>query len=94
MKISGSGEFDVIVIGAGPGGSALAALLAKEGLSVLLADKNAQAGGKMLTVRRGGFAYELFPINGVPARSSLFEKLIDDLGIEGKIGRASCRERV
>jgi phytoene dehydrogenase-like protein len=74
--------FDVIVIGAGPGGSALSAILAKEGLKVLLVEKNSRAGGKMLSMRRDGFTYEMFPINGVPARNSLFEKLIGDLGLE------------
>ena len=47
--------YDAIIVGAGPGGSAIAALLAKAGLRVLLVDKNAQAGGKMLIVERDGF---------------------------------------
>ena len=35
-----SGEWDVVVVGAGPAGSAMAALLAREGLSVVLLDKS------------------------------------------------------
>jgi prolycopene isomerase len=78
-------NFDVIVVGAGPGGSAIAAILAKEGLHVLLVDKNASAGGKMLTVQRDGFYYEMFPINAVPSRGSHFEKLTVDLGLADEV---------
>lgn len=85
MSTLGDSQFDAIIVGAGPGGSAIAALLAKEGLHVLLVDKNAVAGGKMLSVRRDGFVYEMFPINAVPARNSLFEKLIHDLELEDEI---------
>jgi phytoene dehydrogenase-like protein len=77
--------YDVIVVGAGPGGSALAALLAKAGLRTLLVDKNRAAGGRMMTVHRDGFSFELFPINCVPAKDSLFEKLIQDLGLEDQV---------
>jgi NADPH-dependent 2,4-dienoyl-CoA reductase/sulfur reductase-like enzyme len=37
-------RFDVIVVGAGPGGSTLAALVAKMGRRVLLIDKNPSVG--------------------------------------------------
>ena len=40
-------KYDVIVVGAGPGGSTTAALLARRGLRVLLLDKNERAGGRM-----------------------------------------------
>jgi phytoene dehydrogenase-like protein len=78
-------DYDVIVVGAGPGGSALAALLAKAGLRTLLVDKNRAAGGRMMTVHRDGFSFELFPINCVPATDSLFEKLTQDLGLEDQV---------
>lgn len=78
-------KFDAIIVGAGPGGSSIAALLAKEGLNVLLIDKHSVAGGKMLTVERDGFYYEMFPINAVPSHNSLFEKLISDLGLENEV---------
>ena len=42
--------FDAIVVGAGFGGSACAAVLAKEGLRVCLVDKNSLPGGKAMTV--------------------------------------------
>jgi phytoene dehydrogenase-like protein len=55
-------NYDVIVIGAGPGGSAAAALLAKEGKKVLLVDKNKSAGGKMMTIHdKDGFHESQIP---------------------------------
>jgi phytoene dehydrogenase-like protein len=85
MATSTSNQFDAIIVGAGPGGSAIAALLAKAGLHVLLVDKNAAAGGKMLTVQQDGFFYEMFPINAVPSRDSLFEKLTSALELENEV---------
>lgn len=85
MTTADHSPYDAIVVGAGPGGSASAALLAKAGLHVLLMDKNATAGGKMLTIQRDGFSYELFPINAVPSRNSLFESLIRDLELENEV---------
>jgi len=78
-------KFDLIVIGAGPGGSTLAALMANKGMNVLLIDKNHCAGGRMLTIRKDGYSYEMFPINGVPARNSLFEKVSKELGVEDEL---------
>jgi len=78
-------EYDVIVVGAGPGGSACAALLAHRGLHVLLLDKNPRAGGRMMLMEKDGFRYETFPINGVPARGSRFERIIAELGLESEV---------
>ncbi|MFN2184407.1 MAG: NAD(P)-binding protein, partial [Anaerolineae bacterium] len=87
MATTGEAEtdYDLIVVGAGPGGSALAALLAKARLRTLLVDKNRAAGGRMMTVHRDGFSFELFPINCVPATGSLFQKLVHDLGLEDQV---------
>jgi len=73
--------FDVIVAGAGPGGVACAALLAKAGVHTLLLDKNTRAGGKAITVSRGGFKYELGPKLQVPMRDPAFKSLFSELGI-------------
>ena len=67
--------FDAIVIGAGPGGTTVASLLANDGKKVLLVDKNNTPGGRMVTFKKDGYKYELFPINCVPTRNSLFEEL-------------------
>jgi electron transfer flavoprotein-quinone oxidoreductase len=47
-KMSGT-EFDAIVVGAGPGGSATAYTLAKAGLQVLLVERGRQAGSKNMS---------------------------------------------
>ncbi|MGB3905316.1 MAG: FAD-dependent oxidoreductase, partial [Anaerolineae bacterium] len=57
-------KHDVIVVGAGFGGAACAALLAKRGLKTLLLEKNALAGGKALTMSKEGFRYEFWPVVG------------------------------
>ena len=75
-------RFDAIIIGAGPGGSALSAILANAGMKILLIDKHSHAGGKMMTIEKGGFSYEMFPLNGVPTRNSHFERLMKELDID------------
>ena len=78
-------NYDVIVIGAGPGGITCGALLAKWGLKTLVIDKNSQPGGKMMTVSREGFRYELFPILGMPALGSHFHTVIEKLDLEKEV---------
>ena len=77
--------YDVIVIGAGPGGVTCGAMLAKWGLDTLVVDKNSQPGGKMITLSRDGFRYELFPVFGVPAEGSHFHTVIKELGLEKEV---------
>ena len=84
--------FDVIVIGAGPGGAPCAALLAKRGFNVLLLEKNNDAGGKAMTMRKQGFAYEMWPITGGPVYGSRFEQLRQELGFETSFGLQSDAE--
>jgi phytoene dehydrogenase-like protein len=74
--------YDVIVIGAGPGGAVSAALLAKQGVKTLLLDKNDRAGGKALTLSSKGFSYELWPVSGGPSHSSRWEELIKELELD------------
>jgi prolycopene isomerase len=75
-------DYDVIVVGAGYGGVTAGALLAKAGRKVLLVDKSNQAGGKAQTIRRQGFAYEMWPVLSLPADGSRFHELVAELGIE------------
>ena len=56
-------SYDVIVIGAGFGGSSCAALLAKRGLKVLLVEKNDRAGGKALTLKKRGFTFTAWVVD-------------------------------
>jgi len=73
--------YDVIVIGSGPGGLSTAALLQKRGLRTLLVEKNDFVGGKMVSIEKDGYAYDLFPHGQVPMRGSAFETVFDELGV-------------
>lgn len=78
-------DYDVIVIGAGPGGATIASLCAHAGLKVLLAEKNDQAGGKALTLSRKGYGYEMWPVIGIPAGPSRYEELLGKLGMSDEV---------
>jgi prolycopene isomerase len=78
-------SFDVIVVGAGFGGSACAGLLAKRGLKVLLLDKNSKAGGKAMSLSKKGFTYTAWVVITAPDEGNPFEKVLKELGIEGKV---------
>ena len=51
--------YDAIVIGSGPGGSSCATLLQKRGIRTLLLEKNGFVGGKMVSVHKDGYSYDL-----------------------------------
>jgi len=72
---------DVIVIGAGFGGSSCAGLLAKRGLDVLLVEKNAQAGGKAMSLSKSGYTYTAWVVIGAPVEGNLYQVVLDELGV-------------
>jgi len=74
--------YDVIVVGAGPGGSVCAALLANKGMKTLLLEKNDRPGGKAMSVSSQGFTYELWPVTGGPRLNSQFAAVLEELGLE------------
>src|SRR5512139_2670096 len=74
-------SYDVIVIGAGFGGSACAALLARRGLKVLLVEKNARAGGKAMSLSKNGFTYTAWVVIGAPVVGNLYESVARELGV-------------
>ena len=76
---------DVIVIGAGFGGAAAAALLAKQNFKVLLVEKNNLSGGKAMTLSKKGHTYSAWPVMGAPVVDNACQKLIEALGVEGRI---------
>jgi len=78
-------NYDAIVVGGGPGGSACAALLAKQGMKILLLEKNDRPGGKALTMTKEGFGYELWPVAGGPRQNTKFEAVLNELGMELEI---------
>jgi phytoene dehydrogenase-like protein len=71
--------YDVIVIGAGIGGLACAAKLAKNGLKVLVLEKNPHIGGTSYIFKRGGYSFPMGPLSiGFPGRVQAF---FEELGI-------------
>jgi len=78
-------QYDVIVVGAGPGGTCCAAWLARKGLRVLLLDKNDRVGGKAMRVSVKGFKCEMWPMGGVPTEGGAWLDAFRALGIESKL---------
>jgi phytoene dehydrogenase-like protein len=78
-------RYDVIVVGAGPGGATCTALLAKWGLKTLLVDKNSQVGGKAMTVSKRGFRFEYWPIAACPSTGTHFHEVLKTLGLEKEV---------
>ncbi len=89
-------DYDVIVVGAGFGGSACAGLLAKRGLNVLLVEKNDRAGGKALTITKKGYTHTAWVVISAPAVDTILQKVLDELEMSGKaelvsfIGKQEC----
>ena len=79
------GTYDVIVVGAGFGGSACAGLLAKRGLEVLLVEKNAKAGGKAMAFSKNGFTYTPWVVITAPIIDNSFEKVLSELGMQDRV---------
>jgi len=79
--------YDAIVIGSGVGGCCAAALLAREGLRVLLAEKRSRLGGRFSTSDHDGY---LCADGGLAVQvGGPIEKVCADLGIESGVRPAS-----
>jgi prolycopene isomerase len=82
-------QYDVIVIGAGLGGLAAAASLAKAGLGVALFEKHTVPGGYASSFVRGRYEFEvsLHELSGIghPGHPGPFYRLLSDLGITDKV---------
>ena len=96
-RMPGDETADVIVVGAGPAGSAVAYYLATAGLDVLMLEKThfprEKVCGDGLTPR----AVKALTAMGVPMPENdgwLRNRGLRIIGGGGRIGRASCRERV
>ena len=80
-----NGKYDVIVVGAGNGGLAAAAWMAKEGKKVLLLEKHNLPGGCAGSIVRGRFEFEL-TLHELcqmgPEGTGEVRKLLDDLGTD------------
>lgn len=78
-------RYDVIVVGAGLGGVVCGALLARQGLKVLILDKNPRPGGKQMGFDLNGFKFEMWPTYGIPIERGPFVDAFKALGIESKL---------
>ena len=74
-------EYDAVVVGAGGGGLAAAAHLAREGKHVLLLEKNYKVGGQMTNFTRLDYHFEV----SLHAMDFMGISLVNGLGGEGKI---------
>ncbi len=75
---------DVVVIGGGISGLATAWWLHKQGIDVVVLEKNSTPGGTMQTVAENGWMVETGP-NSALETTPLFAKLFSELGIESEI---------
>lgn len=73
------GNFDAIVVGSGIGGLACAALLAKEGKSVLVLERHYVAGGFTHTFQRGPYEWDVgvHYVGEVHRKNSILRRLFD-----------------
>jgi len=86
-------KYDVVVIGAGLGGLSSAALLAKNGMSILLLERSHLPGGYATSFVRGRFEFEvslheLSGIDLIEKRGTLY-RYLDTLGVANKVKFAS-----
>jgi all-trans-retinol 13,14-reductase len=79
-------KYDVIVIGAGMGGLTCGAFLAKEGLSVLVAEQHSEPGGCCTSFRRKGFTFDtgIEDVAGAE-RGGMLYNVLEELGLEDEI---------
>ncbi len=75
-------EPDVLVIGAGLTGLAVATFLRSRGVEPLVVERSERLGGQIQTLERAGFVFETGPSTGIVSRPEVAE-LFDLLGQEG-----------
>jgi len=77
--------YDVVVIGAGIAGLSCAAVLAKEGMKVLLVEQHRRPGGYCTSFRRNGFTFDVANSLCSCNRSGWIGGLLHSLGLEQEI---------
>ena len=78
-------SYDLIVVGAGFGGSTCAALLARRGFRVLLTEKNDRAGGKAMSLRKGGYTYTAWVVVSAPILQNVLEEVLRELDLQSEV---------
>ncbi len=80
-------SFDVVVIGAGGGGLATAAKLARNGFSVAVLEQSYRVGGCMGMIRRGDYSMEigLHALDALDPPDGMNRKTFEELGILDKV---------
>jgi phytoene dehydrogenase-like protein len=79
-------KYDVVVIGAGIGGLTCGAFLAKEGLSVLVAEQHTKPGGCCVSFQRKGFTFDAGAGSLVGAeRGGMLYNILEELGLKDDI---------
>ena len=82
--MANTGDYEVIVIGAGLGGLACAALLAAENVRVLVLERNARLGGRFSSYERDGFTVDWGTHMVTRCLEGPYAKLVKRLGLEGE----------
>ena len=80
-------SFDVVVIGAGGGGLAAAAKLARNGFSVAVLEQSYRVGGCMGMIRRGDYSMEigLHALDALDPPDGMNRKTFEEIGILDKV---------
>jgi phytoene dehydrogenase-like protein len=79
-------RYDAIVIGAGIGGLTCGALLAKDGLNVLVTEQHSKPGGYCTSFRRKGFTFDAgFDTTFECEKGGIIYDTLDELGLTGDI---------
>ncbi len=76
-------DFDVVVIGAGIGGLACAAKLARKGCRVLVLEKDSHVGGTSYIFRRSGYSFPMGPLSF--SFPGLVRQFLSGIGADAKI---------
>ncbi|GAF96876.1 unnamed protein product, partial [marine sediment metagenome] len=81
-----SERYDIAIIGAGMGGLACGAMLAKKGLGVLVAEQHFKPGGYCTSFKRKGFHFDvgLGWINGAE-RGGIISNTLQELDLKNEI---------
>jgi phytoene desaturase len=78
-------KYDCIVIGAGIGGLTCAALLAKNGLKVMVFEQHFQPGGYVTSYKRKGFTFDVPDVIGACGQGKNIRRLFSYTGLDKEI---------